>query len=90
MNVRSGRIAQITIHEDKDLETMPRLPAYATHSRKGQGGNVPFCEFSDKSFFRRIGLAASVDVTELTASMNKGVLQGTAPKATAGQMTVVA
>jgi HSP20 family protein len=63
------------------------IQADATHTHEGKTGNVCFCEFSEKSLFRRLPLPAPVDVDKVTASLDKGILQVTAPKATAKQMT---
>jgi len=66
------------------------IQANATHTHEGKSGNVCFCEFSGKQLFRRLELPASVDVDKVTASADNGILQITAPKATAKQMTVAA
>ena len=63
------------------------IQAEATHTHEGKSGNVCFCEFSGKKLFRRLPLPASADVERVTASMDKGILQVTAPKATQKQMT---
>lgn len=63
------------------------IQADAAHTHEGKSGNVCFCEFSANKLFRRFQLPASIDVDKVTASIDKGILQVTAPKATAKQMT---
>jgi len=72
---------------DIQVSAMPDalvIQADATHTHEGKSGNVRFCEFSEKKLFRRLQLPASVDVDKVTASVDKGILEVTAPK----QMTV--
>jgi HSP20 family protein len=57
------------------------IQAGAAHSHEGKSGNVCFCEFSGKELFRRLDLPASVDVDKVSASVDNGILQITAPKA---------
>ena len=64
------------------------IEADATHTHEGTSGNVCFCEFSAKKLFRRLQLPVSVDVDKVTASVDRGILQVTAPKATTKQMAV--
>jgi HSP20 family molecular chaperone IbpA len=63
------------------------IQAGAAHTHEGKSGNVCFCEFSGKKLFRRLDLPAFVDVDMVTASVDKGILLVTAPKATTKQMT---
>jgi HSP20 family protein len=63
------------------------IQADSTHAHEGKNGNVRFCEFSEKNLFRRLPLPASIDVDKVTASVDKGILEVTAPKATTKQMT---
>jgi len=75
--------------KDIHVSAMPDalvIQAGATHSHEGKAGNVRFCEFSEKQLFRRLDLPASVDVDKVKASVDKGILQITAPKAAARQM----
>jgi HSP20 family protein len=75
---------------DIQVSAMPDalvIQADATHTHEGKSGNVRFCEFSEKSLFRRLPLPESIDVDKVTASVDKGILQVTAPKATTKQMT---
>ena len=75
--------------KDIQVSAMPDalvIQADATHTHEGKSGNVRFCEFSENKLFRRLDLPAPVDVDKVTASMDKGILQVTAPKATANQM----
>ena len=76
--------------KDIQVSAMPDalvIRADATHTHEGKNGNVCFCEFSEKNLFRRLPLPASIDVDKVTASVDKGILQVIAPKATAKQMT---
>jgi len=43
---------------------------------------VCFCEFSGKKLFRRLDLPSEIDVNKVTASLDKGILEIDAPKAT--------
>src|SRR5450759_257660 len=73
--------------KDIQVSAMPDalvIQADATHTHEGKSGDVCFCEFSGKKRFRRLQLPASVDVDKVTASVDKGILEVTAPK----QMTV--
>ena len=63
------------------------IQADAAHTHEGKSGKVRFCEFSENKLFRRLDLPAPIDVDKVTASVDKGILQVTAPKATAKQMT---
>jgi len=70
--------------KDVQVSAMPDaliIQAGATHTHKEKEGNVCFCEFSDKQMFRRLPLPADIDVDHVTASIDKGILQVTAPKA---------
>ena len=76
--------------KDIQVSAMPDalvIQADATHTHEGKSGNVCFCEFSEKNLFRRLPLPASIDVDKVTASVDKGILEVTAPKATPKQMT---
>ena len=77
--------------KDIQVSAMPDallIRADSTHTHEGESGNVCFCEFSEKNIFRRLPLPASIDVDKVTASVDKGILEVTAPKATPKQMTV--
>ena len=77
--------------KDIQVSAMPDMlviQADATHTHEGKSGNVRFCEFSEKNLFRRLPLPASIDVDKVTASVDKGILEVTAPKAAPKQMTV--
>ena len=76
--------------KDIEVSALPDalvVQAGSTHNHEGKNGNVRFCEFSEKQLFRRIDLPSSVDVDKVTASLDKGILQVTAPKAATKQMT---
>jgi HSP20 family protein len=66
------------------------IQAGANHTHEEKSGNVRFCEFSEKQLFRRLDLPASVDVDKVTASLDKGVLRVTAPKAKTEKLAAVA
>lgn len=73
-----------------EVSAMPNalvVQAGSTHSHDEKKGDVRFCEFSEKKLFRRLDLPATVDVDKVTASLDKGILQVTAPKAEPTQMT---
>jgi HSP20 family protein len=75
---------------DIQVSAMPDalvIQADTTHAHEGKNGNVRFCEFSEKNLFRRLPLPASIDVDKVTASVDKGILEVTAPKAKPKQMT---
>ena len=77
--------------KDIQVSAMPDalvIQADTSHTHEGKSGNVCFCEFSEKNLFRRLPLPASIDVDKVTASVEKGILEITAPKATPKQMTV--
>ncbi len=81
--------------EAKDIQVsaMPDaliVQADATHTHEGKSGNVCFCEFSGKKLFRRLPLPESIDVDKVTASLDKGILEVTAPKAKPKQISAVA
>ena len=81
--------------EAKDIE-VSALPdalviwAEVTHKHGGKNGSVLFCEFSEKQLFRRLALPAPIDDDKVSASVENGVLQVTAPKTTAQPITAVA
>jgi len=66
------------------------IQADATHTHEGKSGSVRFCEFSGKKLFRQLALPESVDVDRVTASLDKGILEVTAPKAAASPKKVEA
>lgn len=57
------------------------VSAENTHNHEKTEGNVRFCEFGEKSLFRRFDLPAPIDTNKVTASLQKGILKVTAPKA---------
>jgi len=65
------------------------VQADAAHTHETKKGNVCFCEFSDKKLYRRLDLPASVDVNKVAASLDRGILQVTAPKTAAQQAVPV-
>jgi len=71
----------------KDLEVTATPNAVivrgeSTHTHEGKEGEVCFCEFSGKKLFRRVDLPSEIDVNKVTASLDKGMLEIDAPKAT--------
>ena len=71
----------------KDLEVTATpnaliVRAESTHTHEGKEGEVCFCEFSGKKLFRRLDLPSEIDVNKVTASLDKGILEIDAPKAT--------
>jgi len=57
------------------------VTAESTHRHEANEGNVHFCEFDGKQFFRRFELPKAIDVDKVTAQLDKGVLRVTAGKA---------
>jgi HSP20 family protein len=55
--------------------------AESTHRHDGKDGNVRFCEFGQKTLFRRFDLPETIDVDKVSADLDKGVLHLTASKA---------
>jgi HSP20 family molecular chaperone IbpA len=71
----------------KDLEVTATpnaviVRAESSHTHEGKEGAVCFCEFSGKTLFRRLDLPSEIDVNKVTASLDKGILEIDAPKAT--------
>lgn len=54
--------------------------AEAVHRHEKSGGDVYFCEFGEKTLFRQFDLPASIDIDNVTARLDKGVLQVSAAK----------
>jgi len=78
---------------DIDVSALPDalvVQAETTHNHEGKDGDVRFCEFSEKKLFRRIDLPQAVDVDKVTASVDRGVLQVTAPKTIGKKLGVAA
>ena len=59
------------------------VKAEARHNRVEKAGAVRFSEFSDQSLFRRIDLPERIDIAQVTAKLEKGVLKIVAHKAVA-------
>ena len=59
------------------------VKADAIHRHEKTDANVCFCEFSQKKLFRRLPFPSAVDVDKVSAALDNGVLEVTAPKAVA-------
>ena len=57
------------------------VSAISEHRHEKDEGNVHFCEFAEKQFFRRFELPKAINVDKVTASIDKGILRVTAEKA---------
>ena len=72
--------------DPKDIEVNALPDALIVRAQKGHNhesteGNVYFCEFGEKSLFRRFDLPSRIDVDKVTANLDKGLLTLTASKA---------
>ena len=54
--------------------------ASSSHKHDRSEGGVRFCEFDQKTLFRRLDLPEPINVDKVTANLDKGVLQLTALK----------
>ena len=52
-----------------------------THKHEHDDGDVRFCEFDQRTLFRRFDLPERINVDQVTANLDKGMLQLTARKA---------
>lgn len=57
------------------------VKAASTHRHDKSAGDVRFCEFGQKTLFRRFDLPEPIDPDKVTANLDKGVLHLTALKA---------
>ena len=57
------------------------VKAASTHKHDKSEGKVRFCEFAQKTLFRRVDLPEAINVNKVSANLDKGVLRLTAPKA---------
>ncbi len=57
------------------------VKGYSAHKHDQSDGDVRFCEFDQKTLFRRFDLPEPIDVDRVTANLDKGVLKLTALKA---------
>lgn len=48
------------------------VKAVSTHTHSEKDGNVRFCEFGQKSLYRRFDLPEPINLDKVTADMNKG------------------
>ena len=69
---------------DIDVSALPDaliIHAKTTHNHEKTEGNVSFCEFGEKTLYRRFDLPAPIDVNKVTTSLHKGILKVAVPKA---------
>ncbi len=55
--------------------------AESAHRHETNEGDLYFCEFGEKTLFRKFDLPAPIDLDKVTAYLEKGVLQVSAAKA---------
>jgi len=70
--------------KDVEVTALPEaivVCAESTHQHDDADGNVRFCEFGERTLFRRFDLPAPINVDKVTADLDKGVLKLTAFKA---------
>jgi HSP20 family protein len=56
------------------------VKAVSTHQHDKSEGDVRFCEFGQKTLFRRFDLPEEIDIDRVKASLDNGVLSLVAPK----------
>ncbi len=56
------------------------IKASSTHKHNETSGEVRFCEFDQKTLFRRFELPEPIDLDKITANIDKGLLHVTASK----------
>lgn len=56
-----------------------------SHQHKGVEGAVQFCEFSEKTLFRRFELDGRIEVDRVSANLDKGILRIVAPRSGSGR-----
>jgi HSP20 family protein len=57
------------------------VSASSSHTHENKEGNVRFCEFGQKTMFRRFDLPEPINLDKATADLSKGVLHLTVAKA---------
>jgi HSP20 family molecular chaperone IbpA len=62
------------------MPTVLFVEAESKHEHEKSEGDVYFCEFGQKQLFRRLELPAPINVDKVSASLEHGILQLTAPK----------
>jgi HSP20 family protein len=72
----------------KDLEVTATpealiVRAESTHTHEEKEGEVQVCECSGRKLFQRVELPSAIDVDKAAASLEKGILEFSAPKAVA-------
>ena len=58
------------------------VQANASHSHSEADGEIRFCEFSEDKLCRQFGLPSPIDVNSVSATLDKGMLNIVARKAT--------
>jgi HSP20 family protein len=69
--------------KDVEVNALPDaliVRAKNAHKHEQTEGNVHFCEFGERSLFRRFDLPSPIDVDKVTANLEKGLLTLTASK----------
>jgi len=69
--------------DEIDVSALPDaliVRAENTHHHEGTEGDVRFCEFGEKTLFRRFDLPAPIDVDKVTTNLQKGILKVSAVK----------
>jgi HSP20 family molecular chaperone IbpA len=85
--------ASALVDDEEEFKGHIALPGFdakdiqVTHTHERERGEVCFCEFSGKTVFRRLELPAPIEVDKVSASLDKGILEVTAPTTTPRQMT---
>jgi len=79
--------------KDLDLTATPHaliLQAKSSHNHAGKEGDACLCELSEKGLFRRLDLPSEIDVDRVVASLDGGLLDVTAQKASEQKMRAAA
>lgn len=69
---------QVSVTASSDAVT---VSAESSHKHDKTEGDVHFCEFGEKTLFRKFDWPKPIDVDKVTAHLEKGVLHISAPKA---------
>jgi len=74
--------------KDLEITAMPDsifVQGQAARRRETKEGEIRFSEFTQEKLFRRFQLPGLIDVDKVTAALDKGILQVTAPKEAAAK-----